>query len=172
MSWAWFDRCGQPAPGVVASAPVWTADGARAGFFCAWDHSAAQPSSTASKIDGRAIDAQGGPGWVSLVLAPPGLFLPFDDPAVAHATRMVLSMPPADIVSTLVEGDDRCRGAFTGERERSGRLAYDPFATLFPAVTLRVGAGFLGHMPAPTGPSTQRYGGGNPWPWDRFGEPT
>jgi hypothetical protein len=39
-----------------------------------------------------------------------------------------------------------------------------------PAVRiLRVDAGLLGTMPAPVGPDTQRYGAGNPWPWDRFG---
>ena len=49
------------------------------------------------------------------------------------------------------------------------RLADDPFARQFPARILRVDAGLLGTMPAPVGPGTQRYGAGNPWPWDRFG---
>ena len=77
-------------------------------------------------------------------------------------------MAPADAFSTLLEGDDRCRGALTGVRGELGRLGYDPFANLFPVVVLRVGPGLLGHVPTPVGPSIQRYGGANPWPWDRF----
>jgi len=138
------------------------------GFLGAWPAESDRPTRTAAKIDARAIDGTGQGGWVSLVTAPPGLFLPFDDPAVAHATRMVLAMAPADVFSTLVEGDDRCLGALTGMHGDSGRLGYDPFANLFPAVVLRVGPGILGHMPMPVGPSTQRYGGANPWPGDRF----
>jgi hypothetical protein len=32
---------------------------------------------------------------------------------------------------------------------------------------LRVERGFVGEMPAPTGPGIQRYSGA-PWPWDEF----
>jgi len=169
MSWAWFDLCQEPTTGsVLASAPAWTEDGRPAGALCAWAAERERPTPTAAKVDARAVDASGEDGWVSLVMAPPGIFLPFDDTAVAHATRMVLGMPPADVFSTLVEGDDRCRGALTGMHGEPGRLGYDPFANLFPAVVLQVGSGLLGRMPAPVGPSTQRYGGSNPWPWDRF----
>jgi hypothetical protein len=169
MSWVWFDLCrAPPDDSVLASAPAWTKDGRSAGALCAWAAEREQPTPSATKVDARAVDGSGGDGWVSLVLAPPGVFLPFDDPAVAQATRMVLGMPPADVFSTLVEGDDRCRGALTGMHEEPGRLGYDPFANLFPVVVLGVGPGLLGRMPAPVGPSTQRYGGANPWPWDRF----
>jgi len=168
VSWAWFDVRREPTDSMMASAQAWTIDGEFAGLVCAWPPELGQPSPTAAKIDARAIDASGDGGWVSLVVAPPGLFLPFDDPAVAQATRMVLAMAPADVFSTLVEGDDRCRGALTGMHGDTSRLRYDPFANLFPAVLLRVEPGILGHMPAPVGPSTQRYGGANPWPWDRF----
>jgi len=168
VSWVWFDLCPAPSGSVLASAPVWADDGGSAGVLCAWARELAQPSPSATKIDARAIDASGDGGWVSLAQAPHGLFLPFDDPAVAQATRTVLGMPPADVFSTLLEGDARCRGAVTGMHGDPSRLGYDPFAHLFPAVVLRVGPGMLGHMPAPVGPSTQRYGGANPWPWDRF----
>lgn len=168
VSWVWFDLCQEATGSVFASAPVWSDVGHSAGVLCAWAAELEQPTRTATKIDPRAIDASGDGGWVSLALAPPGISLPFDDPAVTHATRMVLAMAPADAFSTLVEGDDRCRGALTGVRGELGRLGYDPFANLFPTVVLRVGPGLLGHMPAPAGPSTQRYGGANPWPWDRF----
>jgi hypothetical protein len=54
-------------------------------------------------------------------------------------------------------------------RDDPVRLGDDPFARLFPARILRVDAGLLGTMPPLVGPGTQRYGAGNPWPWDRFG---
>lgn len=169
MSWVWFDRCREPMAGaVVASAAVWDEDGRAAGVLCAWAGNREQPTPTASKLDARAVDASGDDGWVSLAIGRSGASLPFDDPAVAQATRRVLGMPPADVFSTLVEGDDRCRGALTGVHGEPGRLGYDPFANLFPAVVLRVGPGLLGRMPAPAGPSIQRYGASNPWPWDRF----
>jgi len=169
MSWVWFDLCQeQTTDSVLASASAWTEDGRTAGVLCAWSGDREQPTPTASKLDARAVDAFGEEGWVSLAIGRRGACLPFDDPAVTHATRMVLGMPPADIFSTLVEGDDRCRGSLTGMHRERGRLGYDPFANLFPAVVLRVGPGLLGRMPAPVGPSTQRYGSSNPWPWDRF----
>ena len=60
-------------------------------------------------------------------------------------------------------------GALTAVRDGDrGRLASDPFARIFPAELVEVGPGLLGRTPAPTGPVIQRYGGGNPWPWDRF----
>jgi len=169
VSWLWFDLSPDIATGVVASARVFDGDGAARGLLCAWADDHDRPTATAVKIDSRAIDPVGDAGAVSLVLAPDGQYLPFDDPAVAHATRMVLAMPPAAVFSTLVDGDDRCRGSLTGVHGDDGRLGYDPFGVLFPPVVLRVEAGILGRMPSPSGPVTQRYGATNPWPWDRFG---
>jgi len=168
VSWLWFDLCPDPATGTVASARVSDANGTPQGVLCAWASDQDRPTPTAAKVDSRAIDPSGEPGSVSLVLAPDGLYLPFDDPAVAHATRMVLAMSPADVCSTLVDGDDRFRGSLTGTHGDDGRLRYDPFGVLFPAVVLRVEAGILGRMSSPVGPVTQRYGATNPWPWDRF----
>lgn len=170
MSWVWLDLCQEPVAGTVAAVRVYDDgdDGRPRGMLCVWRQDQPRPSAVAAKIDERAIDPSGGSGWVSLARAPAGLYLPFDDPAVAQATRMVLAMAPADVFSTLVEGDDRCIGAVTGTHDARDQLAYDPFANLFPTVVLRVDAGFMGRMPAPVGPVTQRYGAGNPWPWDRF----
>jgi len=168
VSWLWFDLCPDPATGTVASARVSDANGTPRGVLCAWASDQDRPTPTAAKVDSRAIDPSGEPGSVSLVLAPDGLYLPFDDPAVAHATRMILAMTPADVCSTLVDGDDRFRGSLTGTHGDDGRLGYDPFGVLFPAVVLRVEAGILGRMSSPVGPVTQRYGATNPWPWDRF----
>jgi hypothetical protein len=44
----------------------------------------------------------------------------------------------------------------------------DPFARIFPARILRVEAGLFGRVPAPAGPTIERYGSSQPWPWDRF----
>lgn len=167
MSWAWFALCAEPPPGAMATAAVFTTDGDANGFLAAWAPDT-DPAPGAAKIDGRAVDPGGEPGWASLVLAPDGLFLPFDDVAVSAALRRILAMPPAAVFSTLLVGDDRLVGSLTAEPEATGRLLYDPFANLFPALVLRVEGGILGAMPAPVGPVTQRYGADNPWPWDRF----
>ncbi len=168
MSWLWFDLCPAPVPGAMASARASDGAGCPAGVVCAWPPGQDRPTSTAVKIDERAIDPSGSPGWVSLARGADGITLPFDDPAVAHAIRMVLALAPADVFTTLVHGDDRCVGSLTGTHGDRTDLAFDPFANMFPATVLRVEAGLLGQMPAPAGPVTQRYGADNPWPWDRF----
>jgi hypothetical protein len=75
-------------------------------------------------------------------------------------------------VTTLVRGDSIFAGALTAlaDEEPEG-LVDDPFARIFPARRLRVGAGLLGAVPPPAGPVIERYGSGNPWPWDRFAAP-
>ena len=52
--------------------------------------------------------------------------------------------------------------------ERAARLGDDPFARVFPARVLHVGAGVLGRVPWPAGPVIERYGSAQPWPADRF----
>ena len=168
MSWVWFDLCPGPVTDALASAAAYDEQGREIGTLAAWRHDVPRPSPSAAKVDQRAVDPSGAAGWVSWARGADGLFLPFDDPAVAQATRMVMSMPPAGVFSTLVEGDDRCVGALTATYGDRRELTYDPFANLFPTIVLRVEAGVLGRMPAPTGPVTQRYGADNPWPWDRF----
>jgi hypothetical protein len=51
------------------------------------------------------------------------------------------------------------------------RLRDDPFARIFPSRLLAIDAGILGSVLAPTGPTIERYGSGNPWPWDLFDLP-
>ena len=134
----------------------------------AW-HSRHAPVPGAAKVDPRAIDADGPPGRASLVLAPDGAWLPFDDVAVSHAVRSAMTVRSVDVLSTLVVGDDRFTGALTavlGDDDTA--LDDDPFAALFPTRRVRLGAGLLGRTPTPVGPSIQRYGAANPWPWDRF----
>jgi hypothetical protein len=105
------------------------------------------------------------------VLPPSGVRLPFDDPAVQQARRQVLLHPFPAAVSTLLRDDSHFEGAITVARSptEKRRLREDPFARIFPSRLLAVEAGILGAVPPPTGPTIERYGSGNPWPWDRFG---
>jgi hypothetical protein len=106
-----------------------------------------------------------------LVLVPPGVRVAFDDLAVQQARRDVLVHPRADAVSTLMRDASHFEGALTLARGEEGRarLRDDPFARVFPARMLRLGPGIIGAPPAPVGPTIERYGSANPWPWDRFG---
>jgi hypothetical protein len=119
-------------------------------------------------VDRRAIDRDGEAAWISLVLAPAGVSLDFDDPVVLGATRAVLGLEPVRALSTLIVERIRFAGALTADDVLSERLRSDPFARIFPGQLLEVAPGLIGRMPAPVGPGVQRYGGGNPWPWDRF----
>lgn len=131
----------------------------------------AKPTRGARRVDPRIVDAGGAPCLVSLVLPPDGVSLLFDDPAVQEARRRVLAGTPFDAVSTLLRDASHFEGSVTvarGERDER-RLRYeDPFARIFPALLLRVGAGLLGRVPAPAGPVIERYGSAQPWPSDRF----
>jgi hypothetical protein len=154
--------------GATAAARATGLDGRSAGFLAAWIRRA-KPVRGALRADPRIVDPAGPEALVSLVLAPPGMRLAFDDVAVQQARRDVLAHPPFDAVSTLLRDDSHFEGAITaGPRER---LADDPFARVFPARILRVGPGVLGRAPAPCGPTIERYGSAQPWPWDRFSAP-
>ncbi len=168
MTWCWFAvRPDRPADG-LASAAYTDDDGGDSGYLVAWSAEDDEPAG-AARIDCRAIDPDGTEATVSLALAPPGVSLLFDDISVSQAIRMALSMPPPDALSTLTHGDAHYVGAVIVVRGTDqGRLNYDPFGVLFPARRLQVEAGLFAQMPAPAGPVTQRYGAGNPWPFDRF----
>jgi hypothetical protein len=148
---------------------VFTLEGQAVGTLAAWRQQA-KPVRSALGVDRRVIDSDGPPAWISLVLAPPGVRLPFDDLAVQHARRLVLSRAPLDAVSTLLRDDSHFEGAITVARTTADRhrLREDPFARILPGRLLAVDAGILGSVAAPTGPTIERYGSGNPWPWDLF----
>jgi hypothetical protein len=117
------------------------------------------------------VDPAGAPALVSLVIAPPGTAMLFDDPAVQQARRVVLAdARPPDALTTLLRDASRFLGALTARRgaDAAARLLEDPFARIFPARLLAVGPGLLGRMPPPAGPTIERYGSARPWPWDRF----
>lgn len=130
----------------------------------------AKPVREALLMDARLVDPAGAAATASVVHAPPGANLLFDDLAVQQARRDVLARLPFDGVTTLLRDSSHFAGAITVARgpEQLARLADDPFARLFPATVVDVPAGLLGTLPPPAGPTIERYGSANPWPWDRF----
>jgi hypothetical protein len=168
MTRCWLALVPEPASGASAQAQVHDTDGRAAGWLAAW-RQRAKPVRTARRVDDRIVDPAGAPAWISFVVPPHGVHLAFDDLAVQHARRRVLAEPPQDAVSTLMRDASHFEGAITVARDAGlSRLADDPFARIFPARILRVGGGILGAVPAPAGPTIERYGSANPWPWDRF----
>jgi hypothetical protein len=169
MSRCWLALIAGPAEDAEASARASTLDGQEIGTLAAWRQKA-KPVRDALRVDERLIDPRGAPAWISLVLAPGGVRLPFDDLAVQQARRMVLSRPPLAAVSTLLRDDSHFEGAISVARSADSVrwLHADPFARIYPNMLLAVEAGLLGSVPAPTGPAIERYGSGNPWPWDAF----
>lgn len=169
MSRCWLALVeGQPT-GADAAARAFTSDGHPAGTLAAWRRRA-KPVRDALRVDERLIDPDGTAAWISLVLPPSGVRLPFDDPAVQQARRLVLLHPCAAAVSTLLRDDSHFEGAITVAHSAAEkhRLRDDPFARIFPARLLSVDAGILGLVAPPTGPTIERYGSSNPWPWDTF----
>ncbi|HKG65239.1 MAG TPA: hypothetical protein VKB28_14295 [Solirubrobacteraceae bacterium] len=168
MTRCWLALLESPATDATAQARAYEADGSPAGWLAAWRQHV-KPARAARRVDDRLVDVDGGPGWVSLVLPPDGARLPFDDLAVQQARRRVLAEPPQDALSTLMRDASHFEGAITVARGMGvARLNDDPFARIFPARILRIGAGVLGAAAAPAGPVIERYGSANPWPWDRF----
>lgn len=167
MSWVWLGLRSDVPAGAFAATRARTASGVDAGFLVAWPPDDDRPA-RAAKVDQRAVDVDGPAGWVSFGLLPRGHSLAFDDPAVTGMLRRVLSLAPTRMFSTLSVGDDRFVGTLTGSVGRDERLTNDPCALLAPAQLLEVQVGFIGRTGPLPGPVTQRYGGANPWPWDRF----
>jgi hypothetical protein len=165
LTWCWLARTEERPEGALAAARI-----RFDGFLAVFPADAPAPPGE-RKLDARAIDPDGPAALVSLVLVPDDLTIPFDDPAVSGALRASLAAPWPHVLSTLVVGESRFGGALTAVRDGNrSRLDADPFARIFPARILELGPGLLGWTPPPTGPVVQRYGGGEPWPWDRFVE--
>jgi hypothetical protein len=162
VSWLWFAQVTEAQrAGAWASAAVSGADGPE-GFLAVWP-APERPRVPAVKVDARIVDPRGAAGEVSLVLAPPRVRIPFDDTAVQQARREVLAGRPPRAISTLLRGDSIFAGAITVDPAGD-----DPFARIFTAKLLTVGAGLLGAVPAPPGPDIERHGSGAPWPYPSF----
>ena len=168
MSWCWLALT-EEWPDDATAAAWASAHGERAGVLAAWCRRA-KPRRDARRMDARLVDPDGEPASVSLVLPPPGVRLKFDDLAVQEARRRILAGPPFDAVSTLLTDASHFEGAIVVARgDQVRRLPdEDPFARIFPARLLDVGAGLFGSTPPPAGPTIERYGSAQPWPWDRF----
>jgi len=171
MTWCWFELAPQRDPKATVAAEAYAADGTPAGWILLWRRRA-RPSHGARRADDRLVDPAGAAAWVSLVRPPGGVRLPFDDLLVQQARRAVLAGEPMDAVTTLLSDASHFEGALTVARgDQIRRLGDDPFARIFPQRILRVAAGALGTVPAPCGPTIERYGSANPWPQDRFNGP-
>jgi hypothetical protein len=121
--------------------------------------------SGAVRVDGRALDAEGAPAWVSLSLGPS---IPFDDRGVSGALRRYLAGPPRRAVTTLLADEVRYVGAIVvGDLQAD--VKDDPFDLVYPRRIVRVPAGVFGRMSHPADPGIARYQGGVPWPYDSFG---
>ena len=159
MSWCWLARVDERPDDAIAAGTL-----SSGGYLAAFASTGAAPPGE-RKVDAGAVDPEGAPALVSLVLPPDGITIAFDDAAVSGALRADLTEPWPDVLSTLVVGSSRFASSLTGVRDGDrARLASDPFARIFPAELVEVGPGLLGRTPQPTGPVIQRYGGGNPWP--------
>jgi hypothetical protein len=168
MSWCWLDLVAEPEGDPIARARAFAPDGSPAGWLCGWRRGR-RPTRAARRVDARIIDPSGAAAWISYVRPADGIRLPFDDMDVHQARRVVLAARPLDGVTTLLMDASHFEGALTVARgPRINRLADDPFARIFPARILRIEAGVLGRMTPPPGPTIERYGSANPWPWDRF----
>jgi len=160
--WCWLALVDERPADALAAAGV---DGG--GWLAAWEKEGEKPVAHALRADGRIVDPAGAPATVSLVLTPPRVRLAFDDLAVQQARRRILAGPPLALVTTLLSDASHFEGSLTAWRDGGARD--DPFARVFPARRLEIGPGLLGAVLPPAGPTIERYGSANPWPWDRFG---
>ena len=169
MSWAWIDLVPERPAGATLAAPASALDGTPAGWLAAWRRRA-RPTRAARRIHDAVLDPAGAPLTVSLVRAPTGVRLKFDDLAVQQARREVLGGRPWEVVSTLLSDASHFEGSLIAARgpDAGRRLLDDPFARIHPARLLTVGPGLLGRTPPPAGPVIERYGSAQPWPGDRF----
>lgn len=167
MTWLWLARREEQPDDASAVVACSSPDGAPAGSLAAWDRHVEQPEG-ALRVDHRLLDGGGDLTWVSVVVLGEGAGIAFDDGAVTRAIRRRIEQPWPGACSTLLVDWATFGGAVTAGVDRHS-VEDDPFARFGPRELLRVPAGALGTVPAPTGPAATRYGSGNPWPWDRYG---
>ena len=167
MSWCWLAVVDEEPAGCIAAGAL-SGRAGPAGVLAAWPRGR-KPVREALRADARFVDACGDPATISLVRPPAGVELRFDDLAVQQARRDLLAATWPRAMTALLRDASHYEGsivaAAAGAEER---VAEDPFARLFPARVLRVGAGIVATVPPPVGPAIERYGSERPWPADRF----
>ena len=166
MTWRWVSLRAEAPRGAASVIPLTAPDGAAAGCLAAWGQEPDRPPG-GLRIDHRVLLGGGPAMWVSLALLPEGTGIAFDDGTVTGALRRRLAQRWPGTCSTLLVDWGTFGGALTAG-DRRADVVDDPFARVAPRRLLRVPAGALGPVPAPTGPGVTRYGSGNPWPWDRY----
>jgi len=166
VTWLWLDLVAEIPSRAIATVPVSRVDDGSAAFLAFWSKELERPG-LALRVDARLVDGGSPATWVSWCRADAEQSFAFDDGAVGGALRQSLSRPWPDARSTLLVDWSRIAGAIAIAASVEG-VADDPFARVFPRQLLRVDAGTLGSIDAPTGPGITRYGSGNPWPWDRY----
>lgn len=173
--WCWLgfvdEGVGGVPEGAHAAAPCFDVGDASTRTLAAWPSDGGRRAG-AGRIDRRVVDAAGPAMAVSYALAPRGVRVPFDDPAVVAATRAALRGPPVAFVSTIVRNAAHIGGAVTGIEAHVAEgwpdwWGLDAFARVFPARRLLVGAGLFRRVAPPAGPGHQRVGG-LPWPVTGF----
>ena len=163
---AWLALVGERPPDASCAAPARDATSSEErGWLAVWI-SRSKPARQALRADPAAFDADGPPGFASLVLVPDTRRVTFDDSVVQRARQLVLAAGrPWTVATTLVSDDVLFRGALLAAPRP---FAEDPFALVAPARRLELGAGLLSpgplRLPAP---HIERWAG-KPWPQSGF----
>ena len=128
-------------------------------------------SRDALRADPRIVDPDRPAGWFARAAAARG---PSSRSTTSRSSRRgatCCAEPRGDAVSTLLRDASHFEGAITLARGRGGGRACA--TTRSRACSRRAccvsDAGMLGRVPRRSGPTIERYGSANPWPWDRFG---
>ncbi|MDP9400024.1 MAG: hypothetical protein M3P39_03545 [Actinomycetota bacterium] len=163
----WFAVADERPGDAWAAAQADGAGGAPAVWLAVW-RGEERPRTGAVRAAAALFDPAGAPAEASLTLAS-GLAVLFDDLAVQRARQLVLEDPRLALTTTFSASPSHFGGSLVAARgpQAAAVLRDDPFARVLHPRRLTVGAGLIGHGPAPAGPVTERYGGA-PWPVDRF----
>jgi hypothetical protein len=150
--WCWLGFVDASPDDALATADAYDLGGDPAGTLVAWP-SQGRRRSGAVRVARHVIDPDGPRMAVSWAVAPRGVHVLFDDPAVVHAIRATYGRQAA-FLSTLVQDAAHIAGAITGlEAELADRWSGwwddDPFARIFGARRLLVGPGLFRRVPAP-----------------------
>ncbi|MEP6462333.1 MAG: hypothetical protein ABJC62_02725 [Frankiaceae bacterium] len=171
VSWVALVQSGSPPRGARYSLATFTLDSRPAGWFLGWTNPG-RPHPAALRIDPRLLSEAGPAMLMSLALPEANARPLIDDPAVLEARRASLRHRSPAARSTLSADPVHWAGTLTVARRgvplEEAALDDDPWARLAPTQRLAVGAGIFTAVPAPVGPSIERYGGTHPWPYDRF----